>query len=79
MEITVSIPTQRIVDLFIVAIESGDPVTTASKGACFDDVQRHVESLIDAGGKSKEGHFTLPRLESGRYVARGVVVEPSHA
>lgn len=48
-------------------------------GACFDDVQRHVESLIDDDGKSKEGHFTLPRLESGRYVARGVVVEPSHA
>lgn len=36
MQITTEITSQRIADLFVSAIESGDPVTTASKGGwCY--------------------------------------------
>lgn len=52
MQVTTQVSTRRIADLFVSAIESGDPVTTASKGGWCYGIYWKSKATKPPGGKT---------------------------
>lgn len=75
MKIEIEITAQQIANLFISAIESGDPVTTASKGGWCSGIYHQSRETDPPAGTDTGKGFGTPWYADPQYYEKPFVIE----
>lgn len=75
MQVSLTIPDERIADLMITAIESGDPVTTASRGGWCSGLYWHSKDADPPEGDGKTPWYADPAIWAGDFLIQVIEVD----